>query len=226
MCPRRADPELRTALMEAAATLLAAEGPGALTTRRVAATVGTSTSAVYTYFGGMDDLVRALVHEGFARLHETMSLVEPTDDAVADVITLGFAYRRNALDHPHLYLVMFGSTLLGGFALADEDRQHGRYTLQTLVDTVSRACAAGRFRPDDPQLIAHQMWIALHGLVALDLGGYLVEPYTAERCFEAQLVSLMVGAGDEVAAATRSLRAGRERAASGQHDRQEVLGKL
>jgi hypothetical protein len=49
------------------------------------------------------------------------------------------------------------------------------------------------------------MWIAIHGLVTLELGDYLIDPCTADRCFEAQLIGLMVGAGDTREAATRSV---------------------
>jgi AcrR family transcriptional regulator len=204
--PRRADPQVPTALVEAAAKLLAEEGPVALSTRRLAAAVGTSTMAVYTHFGGMDDLVRAMVHEGFARLHHRMIQVGATDDPVADVVTLGCAYRGNALDNPHLYAVMFGASSLGGFSLTGDDRQHGRYTLEVLVGAVSRCIAAGRFHPADAHLLAHQMWIALHGLVTLELGSYLIDPYDAEVCFEAQVSGLMLGAGDNVPATSASVR--------------------
>ncbi|NLU79162.1 WHG domain-containing protein [Micromonospora sp. HNM0581] len=211
MSPRRIDPNLTNALLEAAARLLAEEGAAGFTTRRLAAAVGTSTTAVYTHFGGMDNLVRTLVHKGFARLHQRMSTVRATADAVADVIALGYAYRANSLAHPQLYQVMFGSTALGGFALADGDRQHGRYTLEPLVDAVARANAQGRFRVGDPLLVAQNMWIALHGLVSLELGGYLIAPYGADICFEAQLRSLMVGAGDDHEATDASLARARRR---------------
>ncbi|MEV6520941.1 TetR/AcrR family transcriptional regulator [Longispora sp. NPDC051575] len=223
MSPRPADPLLPTALMEAAATLLAQEGAGALTTRRLAAAVGTSTSAVYTHFGGMDDLVRALVHEGFARLHRRMSRVRATADPVCDIMTLGYAYRANALEYPQVYLVMFGSSALGGFALADEDRQHGRYTLESLMDGVARAVAIGRFRSDDVALVAQQMWIALHGLVTLDLGGYLVDPYDADACFEAQLRAVALGAGDDVRAVATSLAKARRRKAGADAPLEELV---
>ena len=211
MSPRRVDPQLAAALLEAAARLLAEGGTAALTTRRLAAEVGTSTTVVYTYYGGMDNLVRAMVHEGFARLHRRMATVRATNDAVADVMALGYAYRANALDHPQLYLVMFGSSALGGFALGEGDRQHGRYTLEPLVDAVSRATEQGRFRPADPLLVGQTMWIALHGLVALELGGYLIDPYDADLCFETQLRSLMVGAGDKHEATMISLARARRR---------------
>ena len=74
-----------------------------------------------------------------------MSAVAETGDPASDVAALGLAYRRNALEHRHLYGVMFGGSSLAGFRLTDEDRQHGRYTLEILVKTVARGMAAGRF---------------------------------------------------------------------------------
>ncbi|MEU6405227.1 TetR/AcrR family transcriptional regulator [Streptomyces sp. NPDC046985] len=205
MSPRQANPRLRDDLVEAAARLLAEEGPQALTTRRLASAVGSSTTAVYTHFGGMDDLVRAMVHEGFALLDRRMSAVSPSGDPVTDVAALGLAYHGNALEHRHLYGVMFGGAGLGGFSLTDEDRQYGRYTLEPVVRAVTAAMAAGRFREGDARLVAHQMWIALHGAVTLELGGFLVPPYDAGRCFAAQVHGLLVGAGDTPSEARRSL---------------------
>jgi AcrR family transcriptional regulator len=203
--PRKADPSTRLALVDVAARLLAEEGPTALSTRRLSAAVGTSTMAVYTYFGGMEELVREMVHEGFARLHRVMTQVRSTGDPVADVATLGRAYRHNAVANRHLYAVMLGGSSLGGFSLTEADRQHGRYTLALLVDAVRRCQAAGRFRDGDAELAAHQLWSALHGLITLELGGYLIEPYDADLCFESQLRDLMIGAGDSLDAATRSV---------------------
>jgi AcrR family transcriptional regulator len=209
--PRQADPDLGATLMEAAARLLTEEGPSALSTRRLAAAAGTSTMAVYTHFGGMDDLVRAMVHEGFRRLNDRMVGVVPSSDPVADMAQLGIAYRDNALENRHLYSVMFGGSTLGGFALNEEDRQYGRFVLEPVARAVSRCMDAGRFWPADPQAVANQMWIALHGLVTLELGGYLIAPYTADSLVSWQLRSLLIGAGDSVEAATASLEAAQKR---------------
>jgi AcrR family transcriptional regulator len=205
--PRRADQQIPLALLEAAAKLLAEGGPAALSTRRLAAAVGTSTMTVYTHFGGMDDLVRAMVREGFTRLRERMGRVEVTEDPVADVITLGCAYRGNAKENPYLYAVMFGGSEPGGFALTDEDRQYGRYTLDFVVDAVQRCMVVRRLRPGDPQLVARQLWIALHGLVNLELRDYLDEPYDGDALYESQLQTLLVGSGDEQEQARRSMAA-------------------
>ncbi|HEY9474916.1 MAG TPA: TetR/AcrR family transcriptional regulator [Mycobacteriales bacterium] len=211
MSPRRSDPNVRQVLVDVAARLLATEGPQALTARRVAAGAGSSTMAIYTRFGRMNGLVRAIVHEGFARLQGYLTRVEQTTDPVADLALLARAYRYNAVANPHLYTVMFGGSSLGGFSLTEEDRQHGRYTLHNVVDCVIRCAGVGRLRPEDAELVAHQMWSAIHGLVTLELGGYLIDPYSADRLFEAQLTSLMIGAGDEPATAARSVASSRRR---------------
>lgn len=193
--------------MDIAARLLVAEGPRALSVRRISAEAGSSTMALYTHFGGISGLVREMVHEGFARLQRYFGEVRWTDDPVADMAWLGRAYRRNAVANPHLYAAMFGGSSLAGFSLTERDRQYGRYTLVNVVECARQCIAVGRFRAADPELVAHQMWSAIHGLVTLELGGYLVEPCTADRCFEAQLTGLMVGAGDTWEAATDSVAA-------------------
>src|SRR5262245_31334968 len=123
----------------------------------------------------------------------------------------------NALANPHLYAVMFSGASPAGFSLSEADRQHGRYTLVQVVECAARCFAAGRFHTGDAEraagrfhtgdaeLVAHQTWIAVHGLVTLELGGYLVDPYDPASLFESQLVSLMASAGDAVDLAAASV---------------------
>jgi AcrR family transcriptional regulator len=198
-------------LLEIAARLLTQEGPQALSARRVATEAGKSTMGVYTHFGSMRGLVREIVYEGFARLYRHLASMPSTDDPVADIALLGRAYRHNAVTNPHLYSVMFGGMTLAGFSLSEHDRQHGRYTLSNVVECVHRCLESGRFTPTDAGLIAHQMWIATHGLVTLELGNYFVAPWDVDRCFENQLVGLMVSVGDTREAATRSVALSHDR---------------
>ena len=78
MSPKRADGAVRTAFIETAAQLIATEGSSGLTLRRVADQVGTSTMAVYTHFGGMNELRLEVRREGFARLAAHLAQVEQT----------------------------------------------------------------------------------------------------------------------------------------------------
>ena len=174
--------DVRRRLLEAAARLLDEQGPGALTARRLATTAHTSTMAVYTHFGGMPALVREIVAEGFRRLADHVTDHPRTDDPVADLVGLTFAYRANARENPHLYSVMFGATSLGGYRLAPEEREVGRYTFVVLAEAVERAMDLGALRRDDPGRVAEQLWSAMHGFVMLELAG--LHPTTTEPAEE------------------------------------------
>jgi AcrR family transcriptional regulator len=185
---------VRARLVEAAAELLAGEGPAALSTRRLAREVGTSTMAVYTHFGGLPELVRAVVREGFARLGQHLDAVPETDDPLADLAALGEAYRANALANPHLYAVMFGSASLGGYRLHDDELDEGRYTFDVLVAATKRTIDAGIFRTGDPQDVAAQLWAATHGFVMLELAGYFDarrEPDAVDKVLHPMLAAVV-----------------------------------
>lgn len=66
---------LRAALLDLAAQLLAAEGPSALTMRRIATAAGCSTTVLYRHFGAKDGIAEALYQEGFARLRRSLEAV-------------------------------------------------------------------------------------------------------------------------------------------------------
>src|SRR5436305_9043138 len=102
-----ADNGMRPALIEAAARLIATEGAAGLKLRRVAEEVGTSTMAIYTHFGGMPELRRAVRQEGFARLVASSVQLGESDDPVADLAGLGLAYHRLAMRDGHLYRAMY-----------------------------------------------------------------------------------------------------------------------
>nr|WP_240962965.1 TetR/AcrR family transcriptional regulator [Antrihabitans stalactiti] len=155
-------------MIQAAARLLDEEGPSALSTRRLATEVGMSTMAVYTHFGGMPDLIRAVVQEAFDRFGAHLNAVERSDDPIADLARLAVAYRTNARTNPHLYAVMFA----GGHAENTGEVAGALATFQILVDTVTRAIEAGLLRPGDPLIVAGQLWSALHGFTLLELAGF------------------------------------------------------
>ncbi|HEY8546369.1 MAG TPA: TetR/AcrR family transcriptional regulator [Acidimicrobiales bacterium] len=203
--PKVADPAVRVALIEAAARITAEEGRDALTLRRLAAEVGASTMAVYTHFGGMTELRRAVRREGFARLAAHLARVDDTDDPVADVIALGAAYYRMALANPHLYRAMF----MDG-KVDDEDAHVGLETYQPLLRGVGRCLDAGRFSPATPHELARQVWATLHGFVSLHIAG-MIAPRDAAEGLESATRSFLVAFGDTPEAAEASLRRGRER---------------
>jgi AcrR family transcriptional regulator len=200
--PRTPDPRIRRELVDAAARVLAEGGPDALSTRRLASEVGTSTMAVYTYFSGMAELRHAVRKEGFDRLAAHLDEVTDTDDPVADLSSLGAAYFLNALENPHLYRFMFMERPI------DDDPEVGMSTFESLVAGVQRVVDSGRFSKAEAWGLATQLWAASHGVVTLHLAG-LLELEDALRAFSDIAFNLFVVFGDEPEAARRSISAAR-----------------
>ncbi len=196
---RTKDPAVRPLLLGRAAQMLRTREP--ITLRTLVAGTGVSTMAVYTYFGGMDGLWKALRQEGFTRLETALATVAMTADPVADLATLGAAYLSSALEGPDLYRVMFDADFeLEDSAAADD-------TLHRLVHTADRARTAGRFHSDtDPLELATRTWIIGHGLASLVATGPL--PRQVLDHGVPMLVALFIGAGDEPDHCRRSVEQG------------------
>ncbi|GIG21891.1 TetR family transcriptional regulator [Cellulomonas chitinilytica] len=168
--PRLHDDALRSRLLEAASAALADEGVGGLTVRDVAARAGTSTSAVYSLFGGRPELVRAVGDEAFARFADRLAAVPRTADPEADLMALGLAYRRYARDEPHFYRAMFGTPGAGA-----QDGSRGPMTqaptFVVLRDAVATVLVARGAPVDGAERAALGLWALVHGLVELELDG-------------------------------------------------------
>jgi len=206
MSPRLPDPKIRVALVENAARILAAEGSDALSIRKLAAEVGVSTMAVYTHFGGKDELLRAVVLEGFDRLAAHLSAVDETDDPVRDLCLMGSAYRRNALDNPHLYTAMFGRPM-SQQTLTDDDRAGTVGTFDTLLRTCQRCLDTGVVDAPDAGTMANQFWAAAHGVVTLELTECFLVGDGGAETLGALAGNLLLGMSRDRARTERSIAA-------------------
>lgn len=176
-------------LLDEAGRLLSEEGPAALSLRRLAADVGTSTSAVYSLFGGKPELMRAVYLEASQRFGHQLSSVARTDDPLGDLARLGLAYREFAIGNPHLYAVLF-SRPMPEFEPDDEARDTAWNSFNALTTMVQAGIDAGLL-VDDPNAVTWGMWAIVHGLVSLELEGNLpddVDP--AERFMTVALANL------------------------------------
>ena len=201
MTSRTQEAGLRERMLEAAARLVAEEGPRGVSARRIAAAAGTSTMAVYTHFGGMEELRRAIRQEGFDRLTEHLADVERTDDPLLDLARLGAAYCRNALDNPDLYRVTF---LEGPIDL--EDAATGWESFTPVIAGVQRCIDEGAFDPGDAWSRAIHLWTGAHGMLSAYFAGLM----TAEAVFAQYAtmgVALFVGYGADRAAAESAIGA-------------------
>jgi AcrR family transcriptional regulator len=205
MSPRAANDSVRLALIETAARLLAREGPEALTTRRIASEVGTSTMAIYTHFEGMEDLRRAVRLEWFIRLFEQLARVPRTTDPVADLAAQGWAYFFSAIENEDMFRATVRDPL-------DDPVVATRVAeaFQVLVESVRRCMDEGRLRSGDAFQRALQIWMMGNGVLVSRFGRYITIEQAIGHFYE-MAWSLLTTFGDDPNAARASLERGRSR---------------
>jgi AcrR family transcriptional regulator len=176
-----------------------AEGGEALSLRAVAREMGMSAQALYHYFASRDDLLTALIADGYhsaaARVAAAREAAGP--DRRSRMIGAAHGYREWAVERPHEFRLVYGDTVRGYAAPAGgpTDRLGMR-----VGEEFARACfadwtardfgeLAGRLGgpPDrvaeDPpgwdaipvvvRVHLAEWWGQLHGLVALEIQGHL-----------------------------------------------------
>ncbi|KXK62070.1 TetR family transcriptional regulator [Micromonospora rosaria] len=131
----RARAEMVTEIKTIARRHLAAEGAN-LSLRAVARDMGMVSSAIYRYFPSRDDLLTALIVDGYQALGDA---AEGADAAVTDRADLRgrwlavcHAVRRWALAHPAEYALLFGSPV-PGYAAPQETTVQAARTPATLI---------------------------------------------------------------------------------------------
>jgi hypothetical protein len=160
--------------------------------------------AVYTHFGGMDDVRLAIRDAGYARLALVWGDVSRTRDPVADLTVSGASYVGFALANPNLYRAMFLEMPSKGTLVPPTD------VAETGVDFVRQCMNAGRFNQADPLALMWQLWAATHGLAAGILAGMIPRAEIDER-MRSLGVTMYVGFGDDRPAAERSIARARRR---------------
>ena len=162
-------PSLRVedALVEAAERILTADGPEALSVRRIAAEAGVAPMSVYNRFGGKNGIVEQLYIRGFDDLATAAREVD-ADDPLLAIVACGEAYWAFAMSRPATYAVMFDRAV-AGFDPSPDAWSHASAAFGELIAHVRRAMAAGVLADADPVDVAQQLWASLHGLVSLRL---------------------------------------------------------
>ncbi|MES9543274.1 WHG domain-containing protein [Actinomadura sp. NPDC000600] len=153
--------ELVREITEIARRQLATEGAAGLSLRAVAREMGMVSSAIYRYFPSRDDLLTALIIDGYNAVGEAVeradakTLADAKTGADAEAgyagrwLAVCRAVREWALAHPHEYALLYGSPVPGYKAPEDTIAAAVRDTL-VMSRIVSEAHAAGALDPAGP----------------------------------------------------------------------------
>jgi AcrR family transcriptional regulator len=196
--------DLRNALVAAALKLVAKHGVEGFSLREAARAVGVSAAAAYRHFEDRSALLKALAHEGLARLALEMEEAVATAPgapgsparAAAELTGIGGAYVEFAVAHPAHFRVMFGPWCDLGDELAPELLPRGRDPLQLLVDTLDGMVRAGAITAAARQGADVAAWSAVHGFASLLVeGGLKLGGAERARAWAAVRRMLLLGLG-------------------------------
>jgi len=194
---------------------LAVDGPN-LSLRAVARDLGVVSSAVYSYFASRDELLTALILDGYTSMADAIEAAEAEvsrRDLAGRWAAIGWAARGWALENQHEYALLYGSPVPGYEAPEDTIEPASRpiaLALQILRDGIERGTVANpsdrlpkpvradldaiRQSPgfeDVPAALlgrAMTMWALLFGTISFELFGRLTNGVTDfEAYFEHQL---------------------------------------
>jgi AcrR family transcriptional regulator len=159
-------------------------GLAALSLNAIAKQMGMSGPALYRYFASRDELLAALIADGYADLARGVRGAAGNGGEPAERLAAAAnAYRGWALAHPRRYALLFGERPEGF-----RDPEEAIAAIQGAMDVLVEILA--ELHPDaapDPALdrwvskrglgspgvarLALQLWTRMHGIVSLELSG-------------------------------------------------------
>jgi AcrR family transcriptional regulator len=204
--------ELTREITETARRHLATDGAAGLSLRAVAREMGMVSSAVYRYFPSRDDLLTALIIDGYNAVGAAVEKADRAcrrDDPAGRWLAACRAVRTWALANPHEYALVYGSPVPGyqapqqtigpasrvaavlGAIISDA---HGSDVLDPPAfcppAPVPFAADAGRLRdslltavPDDVVARALAAWASMFGMVSFELFGQFENVITERGAF-------------------------------------------
>ena len=189
---------LRQALVDAALSLIARNGPTGFTLSEAAKAADVTPAAVYRHFAGRDELLAEVARQGydiFAALME-FAYDKGQPSALAAFEATGRAYLAFARKYPGHYMAMFESGLsLNAHPDLALVAQKARNVLETAAERLSQHMPVGN-RPPASMFSAH-VWAMSHGVVELYMRGApgAKSPYSPEDLLEAGIGIYLRGLG-------------------------------
>jgi AcrR family transcriptional regulator len=157
----------RRALLDAAAQLLDAGGPEAVTLREVGASAGVSRGAPYRHFADKEGLLTAIVVESWERMADTINAIGATDEAPSlRLQEILMAFVELGRERPHLYQQMF--------VISKSDPGAGARAALRALDAFLTIVAELVGETDAPHVGA-LLFSGAHGIAELEISGHLTE---------------------------------------------------
>lgn len=159
---------LRRTILDAAAALFLEHGYEGLSMRQIAERIGYSATTIYRYYEDKDDLLFAIVQEGFNRFGRQLTkAARASADPRERLPALGHAYIAFGLKNPVYYRLMFMQRFDLMFESRADESAPMIDSFEVLRETVEQAMRAGLLRQGDPVTTSNVIWATVHGITSL-----------------------------------------------------------
>ena len=168
--PRGEGERLRDEVVDAAAALIAENGPESLSLRAIARKAGITAPAIYRHFDDLDQVTEAVVDSFFCALADYLRRAGQSVTNPADRLRgLCRGYVAFGREHPQQYATLFsrGSALSQPAVDKSIERMQGAEAFAILLDAIRDCVDAGSSSSTRPVDDATAVWVALHGYVGL-----------------------------------------------------------
>ena len=195
--------EMQIAIKAIARQQMATEGTAAVSLRGIARSLNVTAPALYSYYTSADDLITALIVDGFNGLADAL---EATDERLKDepiqerIVALIVAYREWALEHAVDFQLIYGNPIPGYVAPREVTVPAVIRTFVPTVRAIEQALQTGALVPQPPydvippQIETHEyrlisergypistmsfhltmiIWAQLHGIIMLELYNHI-----------------------------------------------------
>ena len=164
----------RERILAEACDLFLADGLDGFSMRKLAEQVGVTAPALYRHFESKECLMHAVLLEALRRMASYLfrALEGPTPHERLRMAIDGYA--GFALDHRHMYQVVFASPeLMGLSSVPAEVETQAQAISRFWNDRIRDAMDAGILASGDPAQVGVTLWAHSHGLISLYQAGRL-----------------------------------------------------
>ena len=164
--------DLRRRILDATGSLFLEQGYEGLSMRQIAERIGYSATTIYRYYNDKDDLLYAIVQDGFLRFGKALSkAAQSSDDPRERLAALGHAYIHFGLKNPIYYQLMFMQRFDFLFESRAEEQAPMIDSFAVLQQAVEQSMQAGVLRQGDPETTSIVIWSVVHGITSLAIAG-------------------------------------------------------
>jgi AcrR family transcriptional regulator len=161
--------EMRDMILQSAHKLFIDRGFEEVSIRNIAEAIEYSPATIYLYFKDKNDIFFALHTEAFKKFNAYMSDLFDIADPFERLIGMGERYIQFTNEHAKYYEIMFIMDNPMDCEENSEKWEEGKKALANLEGLIMACQQAGRFKDQDPRVLAFSIWSYMHGMCSLSL---------------------------------------------------------